>query len=365
MRGLAESFQLTLLAWFDLHRRDLPWRRPPGDLTSPLDPYAVLVSEAMLQQTQVATVIDYFRRWMTRFPTVESLAEADEQEVLRLWQGLGYYNRARNLHRAAKRVVRELGGRFPTTVQSLRELPGVGPYTAGAIASIAFDRSVPLVDGNVQRVLVRLDALEGVDPKSPAGSKVLWQRASELVPGHRPGDFNSALMELGATVCSPRKPRCLTCPVSSFCDARHKGVAELLPPPKPAKATPKVRRVVLCLRRPDGRWLIERRPTTGRWAGLWQFPSREPGTMEIPAHLQPAKRLPSIRHALTHRRYTFEPRVVNVAEGETWPDLDRPTAWVRLDELHDYALPKPHLTLAEQLGGLKFPASGLSAGRGA
>lgn len=307
----------------------------------------------MLQQTQVATVIDYFRRWMTRFPTLDSLAQADEQEVLRCWQGLGYYNRARNLHRAARHIVRELGGRFPTTAESLRELPGVGPYTAGAIASIAFDRPEPLVDGNVQRVLVRLGAME-IDPRSPSGNRAVWKVASDLVPRSRPGDFNSALMELGATVCSPRKPRCLTCPVSGFCEARHKGVAELLPPPKPAKATPKVRRVVLCLRRPDGRWLIERRPTTGRWAGLWQFPSREPGSLQIPAHLLPTKRLPAIRHALTHRRYTFEPRVVNVTEGEKWPQLERPTAWVGLDELSNYALPKPHLKLAERLVGFEL-----------
>lgn len=359
MRGLVESFQATLLTWFDRARRDLPWRRPLDRPDAPLDPYAVLVSEAMLQQTQVATVIPYFHRWMQRFPTVEALAAADENEVLTYWQGLGYYRRARNLYNAARTLVERHHGRFPRDLTALRALPGVGPYTAGAIASIAFDEPVPLVDGNVQRVLLRLDA-QRLDPRSKDGQRWLWQRAGQLVPAHRPGDFNSALMELGATVCSPRKPRCLTCPVAAFCEAHNKGIAESLPPPRPARTLPNVHRLVWCVRRADGRWLLERRPTTGRWAGLWQFPSREaiPNSTWSRSGAHPLR---PIEHTLTHRRYHFEPWAVQTEDGAPLPVTPRePHAWVKLDELARYALPKPHLLIAQQLRalGLQPPDNG-------
>lgn len=374
MRGFVESFQATLLDWFDRNRRDLPWRRPlaphlrhrrpvdadrtatawhdPGGADAgavPLDPYAVLVSETMLQQTQVATVIPYFTRWMRRFPTVRALALADETEVLKSWEGLGYYRRARNLYNAARIIVTRYGGRLPDTVEALRELPGVGPYTAGAIASIAFDRPVPLVDGNVERVLIRLDARD-VDPRSSAGRRWLWERASALVPAHRPGDFNSSLMELGATVCSPRQPRCLTCPVAKFCEAAHLGVAEQLPRRRIKRALPRLRRVVWCVRRADDdRWLIEQRPPGGRWAGLWQFPAREPPA-EPASEIERVKRLPAIDHTLTHRRYRFEPVVLHVSRTAGLPFEPLAThAWVALDELSRYPLPKPHLLLVDQL----------------
>ena len=216
MIGTKATFSKRLLRWYDAHRRDLPWRIKNGSRET-LDPYRVLVSEAMLQQTQVATVIPYFDRFIGRFPTFRALADADEQDVLRLWQGLGYYSRARNLHAAAKRIVREFGGEMPRTAEALRQLPGVGRYTAGAVASIAFDCPAPIVDGNVARVLCRIDRIES-DPRTDKPTlEEIWRRAEQILPAARCGDFNSALMELGATVCTPRNPKCLICPMKKGC----------------------------------------------------------------------------------------------------------------------------------------------------
>jgi len=328
------QFRRRLLAWFDASRRDLPWRRPLNDPSANLDPYAVLVSEAMLQQTQVATVIPYFNRWMKAFPTLASLAAAPEHDVLRLWQGLGYYNRARNLHRAAKHITTTLAGNFPTTPETLLDLPGVGPYSAGAIASIAFNQPAPLVDGNVQRVLSRLYAYPH-DPRSRSGAAWTWSTAAALVPTSRPGDFNSALMELGATLCTPKNPQCLLCPVAQACAARDQNLQTQIPPPKPAKPSPHLSRIVFCLRRPDNTYLLEQRPPTGRWASLWQFPSREeyptPTDLPHPPHptLTPLPPLPNhtaplhldpVPHTLTHRRYTFHPRLINVPQSYCLPE---------------------------------------------
>src|SRR6266545_8115268 len=230
MRGPTSKFRSRLLSWCDRDRRDLPWRLPidaPPDAR--LDPYHVLVSELMLQQTQVSTVVPYFHRFIARFPKVQALARADEQDVLRLWQGLGYYSRARNLHAAAKKVVHELHGRFPRTAQELRRLPGVGRYTAGAIASIAFDEPAPAVDGNVARVFCRLHGHESETQEE------WWTCAAKLVAGPRPGDFNSAMMELGAMVCTPKAPKCMLCPVAEHCEALAGGMQEKLPRAKERK----------------------------------------------------------------------------------------------------------------------------------
>lgn len=344
MLGHLETFRTRLLAWYDVHRRDLPWRtaapagRPP--------PYHVLVSEAMLQQTQVATVIPYFHRFISRFPTLEALAAADEQEVLRLWQGLGYYSRARNLLAAARTVMEKHGGHLPADLQLLHGLPGVGRYTAGAIASIAFDIPAPILDGNVVRVIARLDQLEA-DPRQRLVQLELWRRAEELVPRKRAGDFNSALMELGATVCVPRTPRCLVCPVRAHCQASASGVEQRIPPPRKAKPTPLVRRHVFCIER-DGKWLIEQRPPKGRWAGLWQFITREADSHSDSAGLT---LLGHVRHALTHRRYTFD--VYQTANATPPPSPaageDKPTAWVTLTELDAYPLSRPHLIIRDML----------------
>lgn len=276
MIGRTNDFSRRLLAWYGRSRRDLPWRVGPASPRGACpDPYHVLVSEAMLQQTQVATVIPYFRRFLQAFPTIADLANADEQDVLRAWQGLGYYSRARNLRTAAQTIVRDHGGRVPSTVEALRSLPGVGAYTAGAVASIAYDCRAPIVDGNVARVLCRVDRIE-TDPRDKHTLANLWRRAEEILPKSRLGDFNSSLMELGAMVCTPRSPRCMTCPVSAHCQAFAAGVQDRIPAPRKSKQPPLLHRDVLCVRSrcSDGGeegWLIEQRPSRGRWAGMWQF----------------------------------------------------------------------------------------------
>jgi A/G-specific adenine glycosylase len=345
MLGDQRKFQQRLLRWYGRHRRDLPWRLPPGSpARSRPDPYRVLVSEAMLQQTQVATVVPYFHRFLQRFPTVSSLADADEQDVLRVWQGLGYYSRARNLQCAARTISRELGGRMPSTADALRQLAGVGRYTAGAVASIAFDCRTPIVDGNVARVLCRIDRIER-DPRETQAQAQLWRRAEQILPRQRCGDFNSALMELGATVCTPRSPKCLICPVREHCAAQAAGLQEQIPPPRKSKPTPLLRRDVLCIRRDDGTWLIEQRPAKGRWAGMWQFVTIE-RTRATPAG---AMKLGVVTHALTHRRYRYRvfvcPRDIVNGQGD-----DRVRKWVTLEELNVYPLPKPHVKIAEMLG---------------
>jgi len=257
-----------LLAHYRRHKRDLPWRRTR-------DPYAIWVSEIMLQQTRVATVIPYWERWMARFPTVAALAEAPLDEVLAAWAGLGYYSRARNLHRGAQWVV--ANGGLPRGAAELRAVPGVGAYTAGAIASIAWGERAPLVDGNVARVLARVFAVED-DVKATAGQKRIWQLAGELMaalaPGDDPGELNQGLMELGATVCTPVAPTCLTCPVSGHCAARAAGRQDALPR-LPARRRedelPVLAAVALWVER-RGQVLVARRPAAGLYGGLWELP---------------------------------------------------------------------------------------------
>jgi A/G-specific adenine glycosylase len=350
--GDVKTFRRDLLAWYDRHRRDLPWRVTPGSpkMATP-DPYHVLLSEAMLQQTQVATVVPYYHRFLARFPTLPDLARADLQEVLRLWQGLGYYSRARNLHACARAILERHGGIVPRDVPSLLELPGVGRYTAGAIASLAYNTRAPILDGNVMRVLCRLDRIEK-DPRERSAQAALWARSEQILPDRRAGDFNSALMELGATLCTPRNPQCLLCPVRSHCAAAAAGMQDRIPLPRKTKPIPLHRRYVLCVR--HGRqFLIERRPDKGRWAGLWQFKTLEsnghPHTVrELGKRLGLAvsrpKRLGVVRHGLTHRRYEFDAYVAELSG-------DRPasTVWVTLEQLDAYPLSKPQLSIARLL----------------
>jgi A/G-specific adenine glycosylase len=360
MLGSSRTFSRRLLKWYDLARRDLPWRECAPGSAAP-DPYHVLVSEAMLQQTQVSTVIPYFKRFIARFGLLADLAAADEQEVLRLWQGLGYYSRARNLRAAAQKVVSEFGGELPHTVEQLLQLPGVGRYTAGAVASIAFGMRAPILDGNVERVLCRLDRIES-DPRHSATRAALWRRAEEVLPSARVGEFNSALMELGAIVCTPRSPRCELCPVRGHCAAREAGVAGQVPAPRKANPTPLLYRHVFCIRR-HGRWLIEQRPSRGRWAGLWQFVTvqapdgdagPDPGALPVPVGI-PA-RIGLVTQALTHRRYHFSvyrcdalPGVKTRALHNKASNGEMVRAWVTLQDLNEYPLPRPHLKVAELL----------------
>lgn len=256
----------ALLAWFDRAQRPLPWRE-----TS--DPYAIWVSEVMLQQTQVDRVVGYWARFLERFPSVRALAAAPLADVLAAWSGLGYYGRARNLHRAAKELVERFDAKLPASIEQLRTLPGFGRYTAGAVASIAFGLEAPLVDGNVARVLSRVLEVEGA-PGEKAREAALWNAAGTLVVGERPGDLNQALMELGATVCLPLNPLCLICPLQTSCGALANGRVDELPPKK--KAPPKKRlELAVAVARHGARVLLARREEAGLFGGLWEMPAAE------------------------------------------------------------------------------------------
>jgi len=347
------SLRQSLLKWYDRHRRDLPWRTSTGSLP---DAYLVLVSEFMLQQTQVATVIPYFNRFIKTFPTLKQLAAADEHEVLRLWQGLGYYSRARNLHAAARRIVSEHNSRVPSNAAQLLDLPGIGRYTAGAIASLAFDLREPILDGNVARVVCRVDGIR-TDPRERTTLNLLWKRAGELVPPERAGDFNSALMELGATVCTPRQPDCEHCPLGNRCQARELNLQSEIPPPKKKKPTPLIKRWTFAIRR-GNRYLIERRPARGRWAGLWQFPTIA-ATAAAPTETtastalgMPVRRmikLGQVKHSLTHRLYEFLAFSCAAANRVQSPGDAR--KWIQLSEVGQYAFSKPQQMIAAMLVG--------------
>ena len=347
----------ALLTHFDAHRRAMPWRE-----TS--DPYAIWVSEVMLQQTRVDTVIPYWTAWMERFPTVHDLADADLDDVLKRWEGLGYYSRARNLHGAAKMVRERFDGRVPDTVEELRQLPGVGEYTAGAVASIAHGVPTPAVDGNVRRVLSRLYDLE-----APTAAQ-LRSLAAELVPTDRPGDFNQALMELGATVCTPRSPDCDACPLAEWCEARRLGVQEQRPRPKARKSVPEETVRTAVIARDDDALLLVRRPESGLLGGLWEFPGApagEDGSGEDgpdgggdwPAAIRalieasgPPVQLDPVTHTFSHKRVTYQPALYRVGETDGVGD-HRATdaddaAWVPPRRLVEYALPVAQQKIARQ-----------------
>jgi A/G-specific adenine glycosylase len=335
-----DAIRRALLDYFDGSARSLPWRGSS-------DPYAIWVSEVMAQQTRIDTVIPYYERWMARFPDIAALAGADTDDVLRHWQGLGYYGRARNLHTAA-RVVRERhGGELPSSYDDLLDLPGVGEYTAGAVSSIAFGVRAPAVDGNVRRVLARL-----YDEARPSAAW-LRRRAAALVPGDRPGDFNQALMELGARVCTPRAPRCAVCPVAAHCDARANGTELDRPLPKPRKAVPAFNLATAIIRDRTGRVLIVRRAEAGLLAGMWAFPAVEIGSGEDPsaaacrlasalvpgaplADATDALDVGTIDHAFSHRRERYVCRLIRAdIPGTAGPDR----AWVGPDA-SAYAMPR-------------------------
>jgi A/G-specific adenine glycosylase len=256
----------TLLHWYRFNKRSLPWRD-----RQPVDPYAVWVSEIMLQQTRVEAVIPYYERWMELFPTIHALADASEHDVLNAWEGLGYYSRTRNLHKAAKIVAEKYNGELPRDLDKLGSLPGVGRYTQGAIASIAFGMNVPALDGNIKRVYARVfDISEAVD--TPKGETILWELAGKQLPKGEAGDFNQALMDLGATICIPGNPRCLICPLMKICQARQNGTQNLRPVKSPKKAVPHhIHAAGVILR--EGSVLLARRPSEGLLGGMWEFPN--------------------------------------------------------------------------------------------
>jgi A/G-specific adenine glycosylase len=293
----------ALLAWFDREQRPLPWRETK-------DPYAIWVSEVMLQQTQVDRVIPYWSRFLARFPTVTALAEAPLADVLAAWRGLGYYSRARNLHRAAQHLVREHGAALPSSLEALLALPGFGRYTAGAVASIAFGQVAPLVDGNVARVLARLLEIDG-RPPDRAREAALWTAAGHLVHRKRPGDWNQALMELGATVCLPRNPLCLLCPLRSHCRALATDRVDELPAPRKAPPRKRLELAVLVARRGD-QVLLARREEAGLFGGLWEMPMAPcaPGGDQEP-----------VLRAMVGKRATIGPELSVIERTLTHRDL--------------------------------------------
>jgi A/G-specific adenine glycosylase len=315
------ALRAALLDWYRASRRDLPWRRTR-------DPYAVWLSEIMLQQTRVETVIPYYERFLGRFPTVHRLAEAPLGDVLAMWSGLGYYRRARMLHAAAQQVVRERGGAFPRTARELEEIRGIGRYTAGAIASIAFGEAAPLVDGNVARVLSRVFLVED-DVSAGKGLARVWRIAEELVAPEDPGAWNQALMELGATVCVPREPRCPSCPVRSACGARARGLENDLPRAK-TKARVLLERRVALVATHEGRVLLGRRRTEARFGGTWEAPTldrpedgdpRAAFGQLLGAPASAAERRGSLTHVLSHRRLEVDVFAVELSRART-PAVD-------------------------------------------
>jgi len=347
------TIRTRLLAWYDANHRPLPWRVRPGETP---DPYRVWVSEAMLQQTRVETVQPYFARWVERFPSLDSLASASLDEVLKAWEGLGYYSRARNLHRAVREVASDHSGQVPDDPVAFRRLPGVGRYTAGAVMSIAFDREEPIVDGNVRRVFARwLD-----EPRPDEG--VLWELAARLVVGDRPGTFNQAIMELGALICTPRTPRCADCPVSDRCAAFLSGTQHERPLPRRARPIPREHRVAAVVRR-DGLVMITRRRPEGRLGGMWEFPgdlirkgeshgaaaervSREVLGIDVRALAD----IPRIEHTFTHVRVGYQGVGCEYLGGEPQAiDCDA-WQWTHPDGLGAYALPRAQ----QKIAGLAF-----------
>ncbi len=344
MIGNSRAFQKALLAWFDAEARDLPWRRTK-------DPYRVYLSEIMLQQTRVEQGTPYYERFLERFPTLEALAAADEEAVLKQWEGLGYYTRARNLHRAARLLVEQYNGRFPESPELLQLLPGIGKYTAGAVASIAFDRPAPVVDGNVKRVLARLNAItEAVD--LPASEEKLWAAAAALLPSKKPGDFNQAMMELGARICTPKAPNCDACPVSRHCQAHAENRQENLPNRTAKKPVPHHEVVIAAICR-DGRYLIGKRPSEGFLGGLWEFPGGKLQKGET--HQQALARecreelaievtvgglVAVAKHAYTHFKVTLNVYRCALAGGMPEARVHTELRWVAPEEFDAYPFPK-------------------------
>jgi A/G-specific adenine glycosylase len=347
--ALKRSIRTKLLRWFERSARDLPWRRTG-------DPYAVWISEIMLQQTQVATVVPYFERFMAAFPTVADLAHADLERVLKLWEGLGYYSRARSLHGAAQKIVEEHGGRVPNTLEGLLSLPGVGRYTAGAILSIAFHQAAPILDGNVKRVLSRLFAIS-LDPAARETEELLWSLSASLVPTGKANPFNQGLMELGAMICTPRDPGCLVCPLRNLCIAGKTGDPEAFPVRREKKKIPRVERVAAVIQRKE-EILVRQRPAKGLLGGLWEFPGWEaaPGAdskallqdrvrKEIGIAVRVGPSLGTFDHTYSHFHeilHVFPCRAPAKAEAKAG-------RWVLLEELHRLPMSRLHRRIADLL----------------
>jgi A/G-specific adenine glycosylase len=344
-----EKIQVKLLRWFEKNGRDLPWRKTQ-------DPYAIWVSEIMLQQTQVATVTPYYQKFLKFFPTVRHLAKADLSEVLKAWEGLGYYSRARNLHQASKIVLKEFNGKVPDTLQDLLLLPGIGRYTAGAILSIAYNKEAPILDGNVKRVLSRLFAVSD-NPPIGKSARILWQISESLIPKGRTNSFNQALMDLGSIICMPRNPLCFRCPLHPFCKGYLSGRPESFPSRSIKRKIPHMTAVSAVIYN-DGKVLLNRRPPKGLLGGLWEFPNwnirdkrrlglklRNHIKREMGVNVKVEEPIGSLHQAFSHFKLTlhvFQCKALNRGgKGK----------WVPIQKLGLFPMSRIHRRIAEQIAG--------------
>ena len=358
---MPEDFSPRLLNWYAEHARQLPWRGDP-------DPYKVWISEMMLQQTRVETVIPYYLRWIERFPSIQALAAASEQEVLSAWEGLGYYSRARNLHHAAQVMMEKFSGQLPNDMHTLQQLPGIGRYTAAAIASIAFGRDEPALDGNIRRVLARLFDVS-LPARSPAGEKRLWELASAICLPGRAGDYNQALMDLGATICTPRSPACPRCPLSELCQARLLGVQEERPVMEPKPPIPHYTVAAAVIQKegslPGENVLLARRPSHGLLGGLWEFPGGKlqdgedlPACLkreiceELGVDISVGEPFGIYRHAYTHFRVTLHAFLCTLSAGAPQALEASELRWVKPAELGTFPMGKIDRQIASRLVSL-------------
>jgi A/G-specific adenine glycosylase len=351
---MRSTFSTLLLSWYKTHARQLPWRENRN-------PYRIWVSEIMLQQTRVETVVPYFERWMEFFPTVETLAKASQQEVLAAWEGLGYYSRARNLQRTAQVLITEYGGELPKDPTALRKLPGIGRYTAGAIASIAFSLDEPALDGNIRRVLARVFNVD-LPARSPQGEKRLWELAEANLPSGHAGEYNQALMDLGATICTPRSPVCTECPLTGICLSLKLNIQEQRPviPARPAIPHYVVTAGVI---ERQGKYLITQRPLNSLLGGLWEFPGGklQPGEdleaclkreicEELDVDVQVANDFGTYRHAYTHFRVTLHAFCCQITgTRQPQPRQVKDLCWVEVQELAEYPMGKIDRQIATRL----------------
>lgn len=349
----AKSIRRSLLSWYRKQKRDLPWRKTRN-------PYFIWVSEIMLQQTQVKTVIPYYKKWIAAFPTVKKLAESPEDHVLKLWQGLGYYSRARNLQKAARIVHKIHGGKIPDEQDAILKLPGIGRYTSGAILSIAFEKNIPVLDGNVIRVLSRLFAVSE-NGRTRLSENRLYDIAEDLLPRKKPGDFNQAMMELGAVVCLPKNPACNVCPLNSICKSARLGTQENYPPPRPRVSAKKIEVSAAVILR-YGKTFIQQRPHNKLMGGLWEFPGgkREQNeTMEncllreireeLDVDVVIREKLMTIKHSYTQFRVTLHVYSCRLPAGRIKASSCEQWKWAPTSELGNFAFPAANVKIVDYL----------------
>lgn len=348
-----EAFRSDLLSWYEDNKRDLPWRNTG-------DPYAIWISEIMLQQTRVEQALPYFYQFMDRFPTVYKLAEADQQEVLKVWEGLGYYSRARNMHHASKTVVKNFDGKIPDNLKDLKKLKGIGPYTAAAVSSIAFGKSHAVVDGNVIRVLSRYFGIEE-NVRNTATKNNIRDFADELIDPGRPGDFNQALMELGATVCTPKNPDCTDCPINSDCIAFNTMKTDTIPYKSAAKKRPH-HQIGVGIIQKDNKVLIALRPEDAMLGGLWEFPGGKQKKdekiektvarelkEELGVEVKILTPFMKLDHSYSHFKITLHAFLCSLVSGEPEPKNSQEIKWIDIEELKQFPFPKANRKLTQKL----------------